>query len=276
MELTMSAELCEETLSSLCVGLDAFKAKNRILRAFPGIEPADIEFRYVEAPCARFTVLECRHDAIASKILLRVSSLNPIRHLPSNYQSLDFLRNFLMVFQHVMNDTSMKLDNMHEYFRPMDCPSRFLPVLADWLGIHLDTLGGEDEVRRFLQHAITLYRYRGTATGLRAHLAIVSGVVPEIIEGEIPYSAMEIMDDAAVEANVFEADSNESCFTVFFPVLRETFDDTLLKRLSLIVQQEKPVHAKCFISFRHAATATRAVTTIADDTTIFDENGISL
>jgi len=184
--------LSKRTVKSRYTGLDIYRARKKILLEFPQLDEGNINIRYVESPYPRFTVLNSTYNEEKGAVDLEASSGNPIRHLPSNYQGNEFLRGFLMVFQHIANDTTITLDNMHEYFRPMESPSAFLPVLADWLGIHLDTLGGEEEVRRFLQYAIPLYRYRGTALGLRAHLAIVSGVVPEIIEGAVPYSAMLI------------------------------------------------------------------------------------
>jgi phage tail-like protein len=196
--------------------------------------------------------------------------------LPSKYQSNEFLRGFLMIFQHIMNDTAITLDNMHEYFRPMESPVRFLPVLADWLGLHLDTLGGEEEVRRFLQYAIPLYRYRGTALGLRAHLAIVSGVVPEIIEGVTPYSAMLIGANGESESSLMDSEDSEDAFTIHFPVLRSKLSDTLIRRLSLIVQREKPADTKAYITFEAAKKKQRVITVINTDTVMGEEGGMNL
>jgi len=179
-----------------------------------------------------------------------------------------------MIFQHIMNKTSITLNNMHEYFRPMEAPRRFLPVLADWLGIHLDTLGGEEEVRKFLQYAIPLYQYRGTAIGLRAHLAIVTGIVPEIIEGERPYSTMVIEDSAEVNTSLFESKADETCFTIFFPVERSEFTDSLVQRLSLIVQREKPMHTKAYIGFIEPKHESRKVTVMSDNTATEDDGTI--
>ncbi len=181
-----------------------------------------------------------------------------------------------MIFQHIMNDTTITLDNMNEYFRPMESPAGFLPVLSDWLGIHLDTLGKEDEVRRFLQYAIPLYRYRGTALGLRAHLTIISGVVPEIIEGTTPYSSMLIEEHSESESALMDSDDEKNSFTIHFPVLRSKFKETLIKRLSLIVQREKPVHTKAYISFKIAKRKPRAITVLSSDTVMGTEEGINI
>jgi phage tail-like protein len=265
--------MTDKNLQSRYAGLNLYKARKKILSDFPHIEERQIDIHYEESDHPRFTVLDCRYDHVQERFMLKVSSHNPIRHLPSNYQSNEFLRGFLMIFQHIMNETSSTLDNMHEYFRPMESPVQFLPVLADWFGIHLDTLGGEDEVRQFLQYAIPLYRYRGTALGLKAHLAIITKIVPEIIEDANPYEAMVIHEKAEINTNLFEADKGEHCFTIYFPVERNCFDDSLMQRISLLVQQEKPVYTKAFITFKEKKKQTRKITMIEKNKSM-DRDGV--
>jgi phage tail-like protein len=272
----MKASLTNKYIQSRYTGLDVYRARKMILRDFPGFEEEKIAIHYSESSFPRFMILKSAYNTAGGVIELEASSGNPIRHLPSNYQSNEFLRGFLMIFQHIINDTTLVLDNMHEYFRPMESPAGFLPVLADWLGIHLDTLGGEEEVRRFLQYAIPLYQYRGTVLGLRAHLAIVSGVAPAIIEGATPYSVMVIDNDSAVEADIFDSDNRINSFTVHFPVLRSHFSDTLIRRLSLIVQREKPVHTNAYMSFETVKKKRRKVTTIDNETFMAVDGGVSM
>jgi len=272
----MKTALSKRAIKARYAGLDIYRARKKILQEFPQLNEGNIRIRYTESPYPRFTVLSSAYNEEKGLIELEAASSSPIRHLPSNYQGNEFLRGFLMVFQHIMNDTTITLDNMDQYFRPMESPSAFLPVLADWLGIHLDTLGGEEEVRRFLQYAIPLYRYRGTSLGLRAHLTIVSGVVPEIIEGSIPYPAMLIEPDTESEASLMDSQDMKNSFTIHFPVARSKFSDTLIRRLSLIVQREKPVHTQAYISFAAAKKKPRSITTITTDTVLGTTGGISV
>jgi phage tail-like protein len=258
----------DEILQQKYAGLDLYKARKKILEDFPDFEDDHIDIQYEESDYPKFTVLGCRFDKMRKQLHLKVSSHNPIRHLPSNFQNNDFLRGFLMIFQHIMNDTSLTLDNMHEYFRPMESPLSFLPVLSDWLGIHLDTLGGEDEVRLFLQYAIPLYRYRGTALGLKAHLAIITKTVPEIIEDKNPYNAMVINETSEVDASLFETDKGENCFTVYFDKERNEFDDALIRRISRVVQQEKPVYTRAYVAFKEPAKRKRKLTVIHEESSM--------
>lgn len=269
------SSISSSELSALVVGLDLFKAKNRVCRHYRFLEEDCFDITYVESTFPRGIVLKSNWNPSSKTVSLQVSSSNPIKYLPVNYQENDFLRGFLMIFQHISNSSAITLDNIHNYFNPMECPASFLSLLSDWFGISLDTLGGEDEVRRFLRYAVPLYRFRGTSLGLRAHLAIITGVVPEIFEKEIPFPVMEISDDAEIESSILDAGIGENSFTIYFPVLRESFDSNLIKRISLIAHQEKPVHARCFISFKKKDKATRNTTMISVDTVLGIDDGIT-
>jgi phage tail-like protein len=262
-----------ENIRSRFVGLDLYKARKKIFHDFPELDEHQIDVHYEESDYPRFTILDCQYDEREKKIKLKVSSVNPIRHLPSNYQSNDFLRGFLMIFQHIMNDTALTLDNMHKYFRPMESPLSFLPVLTDWFGIPLDVFDGENEVRQFLQYAFPLYRFRGTAIGLKVYLSILTNIVPEIIEDKNPYEAMLIHEHTEIDTWFFENDKSENCFTIFFPVERNHFDDSLIQKISRVVQQEKPVYTKAYIAFKKEEKLKRKITLINEENSM-DFNGI--
>jgi phage tail-like protein len=271
MKINVAAS--KEKLSSCYAGLNLYHARKKILQDFPNMGDKQIDIQYEESDYPNFTVLSSLYDNVQNRMELKVSSQNPIRHLPSNYQNNIFLKGFLLIFQHIMNDTSSTLDNMHEYFRTMESPITFLPVLADWFGIHLNTLGGEDEVRQFLQYAIPLYRYRGTAIGLKAYLAIITKIVPEIIEETKPYFAMVMLEKAETDASLFESDKNKHYISIYFPVERNYFDDALIRRISLVVQQEKPVYTEAYITFKQTKKQKRKVTMIETNESM-DRDGV--
>lgn len=258
-----------EALRHSCVGLDVYSAKNKILSLRPDLSEADIDITYQESEYKRFIVVDCKEQG--NKIMLYATSKNPLRNLPSMYQENDFLRNFLMIFQHISNDISIKIDNINELFRPMHCPSDFLGVLANWFGIDIDLLGQEDNKRLFLQYAIPLFKMRGTIMGLKIFVYIVTGIVPEILENYVPYSALQIMDGTSINSNIFETKTGNSAFTVSFPVFREEFDDNLLKRLTLLLQKEKPVNTECYICFKQKSKTFRKQKVITENTTIGTE-----
>jgi phage tail-like protein len=170
-----------------------------------------------------------------------------------------------MIFQHIMNDTSLKLDNLHAYFKPMECPDSFLPVLAGWLGLDGETFGGGEELRRFLRCAIPLYLCRGTAWGIQIRLGLACGILPRVLDGELPHRALVISDEKDAEARILEAESAARCFTVYFPVPRETFSEDLIRRLALIAAREKPAHMRGYIGFAPQPKKKRKTTTIGEE-----------
>ncbi|MBQ7365666.1 MAG: phage tail protein [Spirochaetaceae bacterium] len=262
-------------LKNICVGLDVYKAKNRITRLFPSMENR-IDIEFVEAECRRFVVLDCEYNDDKEIIKLKVASKNPIRHLPSIYQENDFLRNYLMIFQHIMNETSITLDNIDNLFRPMEVDSRFLPLISSWIGVNHELLGTEDIARKVLQYAVPLYRYRGTKLGMRALLFLVTGVVPEIIEGDLPFEAMSITEQTDISSVILESDRKDSIFSVYFPVYTEEFSSDLRKRIYRIVQNEKPINTRGYIYFKKKKEATRKVTVISEDMQIMGEEGFTI
>ncbi|MCL1817633.1 MAG: phage tail protein [Spirochaetaceae bacterium] len=260
-------------------GRDLYAALGRIREDFPHLELEDIQIRYRESPLARFTVLSCtplpgkNADNEIRGLCIEAASANPIRHLPANYQDNRFLRNFLMVFQHIMNDTALRIDNFSSFFRPMECPPEALPVLAEWVGAAPETTGSGDELRRFLRCALSLYGLRGTVRGLKARLALACGCAPRIIEGELPHSALVISAQGKAENDIFEAENTEDCFTIHFPVPKESFSADTLRRLSLIARSEKPAHTRCYISFAPPPRKRRKTLAINADTRMSGEEG---
>ncbi|MGN0384115.1 MAG: phage tail protein [Eubacterium sp.] len=256
-------------IKQACIGLDIFSAKNKLFSLYSELSEADIDITYQESDYQRFIVIDC--ELIDDKkIMLYATSKNAVRYLPSNFQENDFLNRFLMIFQHLQNDISIKIDNINELFRPMHCPFNFLQVLANWLGINVELLGTEKKRRLFLQYAIPLFRLRGTILGLKIYVYILTGIVPEIIEDYVPYSRLDIFDNTDIRSAIFDKDRNACVFTVLFPVEKDYFDDNLIKRLSLLLQQEKPVNTDCYICFKRTKEKTRK-RTIIDNKSIIDK-----
>ncbi len=254
-------------IKQTCVGLDLFAAKNRLFSLYSDLKEDDIEITYQESDYRRFIVTDCK-IIDNKKVMLYATSKNAVRYLPSNFQENDFLSRYLMIFQHLKNDISIKIDNINELFRPMHCPSDFLHVLANWLGINVELLGTEEKRRLFLQYAIPLFKLRGTALGLKVYVYILTGIVPEIIEDYVPYSRLDILDNTDIRGGIFNREGDASVFTVSFPVEKEYFDENLIKRLSLLLQQEKPVNTDCYICFKKKKVRPRKKTTIDGKSTM--------
>lgn len=263
--------LTEEQIKKMCIGLDVYKVRNRLQLFCPELaQKIDIEF--VESKYRRFIVTDISFTNGVVKLV--ATSNNPIRHLPSIYQENDFLRHYLMIFQHIMNETAISLDNLDNIFRPMETPAKFLPVLADWFGVEFDLLGDERIARKVLQYTIPLYRYRGTKIGLRALLYLVSGIVPEIIEGALPFDALSIDGNTDISSTILNTQDGTNLISVYFPVLSDEFSPDMIKRLYKLIQNENPIDSECYLFFKKPETKKRKTTVITTDIVEMGEGGI--
>ena len=65
-----------------------------------------------------------------------------------------------------------------------------------------------------------------------------------------------------------EKSNGNSVFTIYFPVYREEFDENLIKRIMLMMQQEKPVNTDCYISFKKNQKKKREYSVITDNNSV--------
>jgi phage tail-like protein len=96
------------------------------------------------------------------------------RYLPAVFGedpvSADFLDRFLAIFDTSFRSVESTLDQQARYFDPLATPSSFLPWLASWIGVRLDTQLPEWQRRRILADAGTTLRCRGTRENLRRQI----------------------------------------------------------------------------------------------------------
>ena len=105
------------------------------------------------------------------------------RALPGLLQQDDFACRFVGAFDSVLAPVFGTLDNFPAYVDPGTAPSDFVEWLAGWLGLVLDGTWSDERRRQAVREVVELYRWRGTARGLKAHVALYLGLEPEIEEG---------------------------------------------------------------------------------------------
>jgi phage tail-like protein len=105
-----------------------------------------------------------------------------LRHLPALYQSDELMGRFLMLFESFWAPVEGQIDHLPLYFDPKMTPPDFLPWLASWFDVILDQRLSEEQQRRLVQSAASLYRRRGTKQALQEYLEIYTGEPVEIIE----------------------------------------------------------------------------------------------
>jgi phage tail-like protein len=102
--------------------------------------------------------------------------------LPAIYQEDDFSMRFVAGFDEVLAPILLTLDCIIDYFDPALTPTDFLDWLASWVGIEVDESWATERRRAAVATAVEMYRMRGTISGLRANLEVLSGGQVEITD----------------------------------------------------------------------------------------------
>ena len=185
----------------------------------------------------------------AAIVDLKVASINPIRYLPSIFQSNPALKGFLRIFQHIINSFQNNLDIIHTYFNPLETTREFYKWLATWFSLNVNYAITEDKMRGLIWNAVNLYQWRGTVSGLTKYLEIVTEIKPEISENYIPLTEYIIETDQLIEKPILEKSNFSQCFTVKFPVPADYFDLDTVKKIYNIIRTEKPAHTHFYLVF---------------------------
>lgn len=100
--------------------------------------------------------------------------------LPASLQEDEFCVRMVKAFDEVLAPVFATLDCFDSYLNFQLAPPDFLDWLASWVGVDIDETWSQERRRNLLQQAAVLYRIRGTAPGLAAHLRLYTGAGPEI------------------------------------------------------------------------------------------------
>jgi phage tail-like protein len=100
--------------------------------------------------------------------------------LPAAFQEDEFCQRMMTAFDDVLAPLFTTLDCFESYLDPDLAPHDFVDWLASWVGVDIDETWTLERRRRLVQEAVVLYRIRGTAAGLAAHVSLYSGVTPAI------------------------------------------------------------------------------------------------
>jgi phage tail-like protein len=102
--------------------------------------------------------------------------------LPALYQGDAFAQRLVGARDEVVAPGFASLDGLDAYLDPMTSPEDMLEWLSGWVGVALDHTWPVERRRAFVASAVELFRLRGTATGLAAHVAIFSDGEVEVVE----------------------------------------------------------------------------------------------
>ncbi|WP_412743500.1 phage tail protein [Krasilnikovia sp. MM14-A1004] len=103
--------------------------------------------------------------------------------LPAVYQEEDpFVVRFTGGLDDVLAPVISTLDNLDAYVDPLLAPEDFLDWLAGWVGVTVNDNAPLPLHRATVARAAELHRLRGTVTGLRAALELLTGGHVDITE----------------------------------------------------------------------------------------------
>lgn len=105
-----------------------------------------------------------------------------VDQLPAALQQDEFCVRLVSALDEVLAPVFTELDCMDSYFDPHLAPPDFVDWLAAWVGLEVDETWTTERRRRLIEEASVLYRVRGTAAGLAAHVALYAGTTPEIVD----------------------------------------------------------------------------------------------
>lgn len=105
-----------------------------------------------------------------------------LKYLPGIYADDMFLSGFLQIFDSFWLPLERQIGELYRYFDPTTAPDEFLSWLSGWVDLVLDDNWEVERKRELIRCAADLYRWRGTALGLRNYLRIYLGYEPQILE----------------------------------------------------------------------------------------------
>ena len=111
--------------------------------------------------------------------------------LPALYHEDDLAQRFTAALDDVLLPVLVTLDSLEAYIDPDLTPADFLEWLGSWVGMAIDETWPLERQRAVVAQAVELYRWRGTIRGIRALVAVFTGIEPEIGEtGGVAWSGV--------------------------------------------------------------------------------------
>jgi phage tail-like protein len=189
-------------------------------------------------------------------VTLYTSRKSPTELLPAIYRRSDATgrnttREVTWLFEHLFGGINDRLDEIHRYFDPRDCPDEFLPFLASWTAMVVDIDWPVQKKRAIILRAVELYSLRGTRKGLQLFLEIFTGHRPKIIENEWPFRGFRIETEGliGIDSIILPPVQIARCFIVEMPVKFQDLSSDMVVRIHNIIMMEKPANTHYYLRF---------------------------
>ena len=198
----------------------------------------------------------------AREIALTVSRTNPVIYLPQVYQQVgaqegSFLTGFLYIIQTLYDRISGRLERIHELFDPRSTDPEFLPWLASWLAIALNSEWSELQARKMLMAATKLFPLRGTSRAIEEFVRIYTGADVQIEENTWPFKGFRVGASSTIgmDTVILPPMNLAHCFVVRLDRPAENVPEDEIIRIHQIIQNQKPAHTMYFLAFSDETAA---------------------
>jgi phage tail-like protein len=176
--------------------------------------------------------------------------------LPAIYRRSDpagrnFVRDLCWLLEHMFDTVNDRVDEMHVYFDPHECPEEFLPWLASWTAMVVDLDWPVEKKRALIKRAVELYGIRGTVKGIKLFLKLFTGHEPRIFENQWPFKGFRVESDGliGIDSVILPPVPTSRCFIVEMPVKFVDVSPEMVIRIHNIIQLEKPAHTHYYLRF---------------------------
>ena len=212
-----------------------------MMQASTGMQAADGGEAADQAPKTSSPSDSLPPSVLAPRVVYRESAMTPpgldmrsvryLEHLPVIYHN-DFTSRFLAMLEATLLPIEWTIQNFDLFLSPQTAPDDFLPWLAGWYNLTLNSNWTEAQRRTLIAEAHMLYGMRGTKWALTRTLEIYLGRKPEIID--------------------LEDKKNPFLFTVKLPFRKQDVDSEQIER---IIDADKPVQATYKLTYERRLRA---------------------
>ena len=168
-----------------------------------------------------------------------------INYLPSIYQknreSAIFLDKYLSIFQSLYDDFEYKYESSTVMLEPLSCDTAFLRYIAKWLDITNTNIWSEDKLRKLIRRAPSLFKKRGTRSGLIEIIELFTGEKPFIVEQWQVRQFRQNSETKEVLDRLYGTDEN-----VFLVLVKEKYCSGKREQEALLslIQDMSPAHTQ--------------------------------
>ncbi|MEC7241496.1 MAG: phage tail protein [Myxococcota bacterium] len=188
-------------------------------------------------------------------------------------QDVERLRNFLLLFQHIVTTVVEQVEDMPSLTHPLWADQKFLTWIASWVSFTLDEAIPLHQQRELIRRAIRLYRNRGTKEGMEEMVRVLTSAPAVVKERQRPtpfvvggstLASGKTVSDRYLRGELggyylYDEGCTDTSFFVIELEARERFARRfseraafILDRISQVATNEKPAHTTFTILFEES------------------------